>query len=259
MQMESLGWIVAVLVVVLAVFGLFVVGRGRRALQEQARAGQSAAAVAESRLADLAAAHAALNEAHRALSAEHLALSGEREALRTSLAKTTEDLRRAVVESNGLRQSLDQSVANAARLDADLRVAVANTASLTQRVDALEVRIRGADEANRLQADRYAEVAAQAKALVTQRDALLAQLAEQKNWVVEQTAIFRGESHDRHGEADGRAFAAPSPKSTSARWTQWCCRSRRSSRSSASASTRSTRPRRANAANCTSRSCNSRT
>jgi DNA recombination protein RmuC len=190
MQMENLGWIVAVLAVVLAVFGLFVAGRGRRALQEQATAGQSAAAVAESRLVDLAAAHATLNEAHRALSAEHLALSGERESLRTSLAKTTEDLRRAVVESNGLRQSLEQSVANATRFDSDLRVAVANNANLTQRVEALETRVRGADEANRLQADRFAEVAAQAKALETQRDALLAQLAEQKNWVVEQTRFF---------------------------------------------------------------------
>ena len=189
--MESLGWIVALLAVILAaVVMLLVAGRGRRALQEQAAAAQSAAAVAESRLADLAAAHASLSETHRALSADHLALSGERESLRTSLAKTTEDLRRAVVESTGLRQSLDQSVANATKLESDWRVAAANNTSLTQRVEALDARIRAAEETSRQQADRYAEVAAHAKALETQRDGLLAQLAEQKNWVVEQTRFF---------------------------------------------------------------------
>ena len=189
--MESLGWIVALLAVILAaVVMLLVAGRGRRALQEQAAAAQSAAAVAESRLADLAAAHASLSETHRALSADHLALSGERESLRTSLAKTTEDLRRAVVESTGLRQSFDQSVANATKLESDWRVATANNTNLTQRVEALDSRIRAAEETSRQQADRYAEVAAQAKALETQRDGLLAQLAEQKNWVVEQTRFF---------------------------------------------------------------------
>jgi len=189
--MESLGWIVALLAVILAaVVMLLVAGRGRRALQEQAAAAQSAAAVAESRLADLAAAHASLSETHRALSADHLAMSGEREALRTSLAKTTEDLRRAVVESTGLRQSLDQSVANGAKLESDWRVATANNTNLTQRVEVLEARIHAAEETGRQQAERYAQVAAHAKALETQRDGLLAQLAEQKNWVVEQTRFF---------------------------------------------------------------------
>jgi len=189
--MESLGWVVALVAVILvAVVMLLVAGRGRRALQEQAAAAQSAAAVAESRLADLAAAHASLSETHRALSADHLAMSGEREALRTSLAKTTEDLRRAVVESTGLRQSLDQSVANGAKLESDWRVATANNTNLTQRVEVLEARIHAAEETGRQQAERYAQVAAHAKALETQRDGLLAQLAEQKNWVVEQTRFF---------------------------------------------------------------------
>ena len=189
--MESLGWVVALVAVILvAVVMLLVAGRGRRALQEQAAAAQSAAAVAESRLADLAAAHASLGETHRALSTDHLALSGDRESLRTSLAKTTEDLRRAVVESTGLRQSLDQSVANATKLESDWRVATANNSNLTQRVEVLEARIRAAEETGRQQADRYAEVAAHAKALETQRDGLLTQLADQKNWVVEQTRFF---------------------------------------------------------------------
>jgi DNA recombination protein RmuC len=189
--MESLGWVVALLAAILAaVVMLLVAGRGRRALQEQAAAAQSAAAVAESRLADLTAAHASLNETHRTLGAEHLAMAGERESLRTSLAKTAEDLRRAVVESAGLRQALEQSVANATKLESDWRVAAANNVNLTQSVEALETRIRAAEAASRQQADRYAEVSAQAKALETQRDGLLAQLAEQKNWVVEQTRFF---------------------------------------------------------------------
>jgi len=189
--MESLGWVVALVAVILvAVVMLLVAGRGRRALQEQAAAAQSAAAVAESRLADLAAAHASLGETHRALSADHLALSGDRESLRTSLAKTAEDLRLAVIESTGVRQSLEQSVANATKLESDWRVAAANNSNLTQRVEVLEARIRAAEETGRQQADRYAEVAAHAKALETQRDGLLAQLAEQKNWVVEQTRFF---------------------------------------------------------------------
>lgn len=189
--MESLGWLVALLAVILAaVVMLLVAGRGRRALQEQAAAAQAAVAVAESRLADLSAAHASLNVTHRELSADHLALSGERESLRTSLAKTGQDLQRAVVESTGVRQSLEQSVANATKLESDWRVAAANNSSLMQRVEALEARIRAAEETSRQQADRYAEVAAQAKALETQRDGLLAQLAEQKHWVVEQTRFF---------------------------------------------------------------------
>lgn len=189
MDVQVLSWVaISVLVAAVAVYGLMIAGR--RALESRVNAAQSALAVAESRVAALSNQNAELAQTVGRLEEDCRKLTGEREGLRTSLAKTGEDLARELATVAKLQESVQQGTDRITQLDSDYRVAKSQCESLGRRVAELEEANRQALEEVRQQNAALAHLRAGVAGLEKERDGLNARLTEQKAWIEEQTAAM---------------------------------------------------------------------
>jgi DNA recombination protein RmuC len=185
----------ATVVSVLAAFTLGAVAvyaalaRSRGALQQQATAAQSALAMVELRLTGLMANQASLNETHQQLEGRHQELLLERERLATTLERTIDDLQRRSDALAVLQQRLEATEDSKRAVETNLQMSVFRGEELVAQVIALEARVRLFEQEARSQTGFCAEVAAQAKALETERNGLLVRLTEQKAWIEEQNQL----------------------------------------------------------------------
>jgi DNA recombination protein RmuC len=163
--------------------------RARYALQQQAVAAQAALAMAELRLGGLTASQASLTEAHHQLEARHQDLRLERERLTTTLERATADLECRSDALSVLQQRLAATEDAKRAVESNLQVSVFRGEELVAQVAVLEARARLVEQEARSLAADLAEVAAQSKALETERNGLLVRLSEQKTWIEEQNQL----------------------------------------------------------------------